>query len=527
MDLPQTQPGVPAPNVDPTVSELEAISTIAHIIAWLGSSDEVAAALGTAMGTSAPKLRDVVFINAAEWDAVLATVKVPTPLDDGAVQPPRDLTPVEVGHLSMVRRICRLRLGLTAKEEQPNATTPLVTADGLAATSQPQPPGAAVAQSSVEPVVKLNVVLDPSLDAPLVRIPQGEIRRMFSDYKTERGAEPAEDVCPTEEQISAVKQVLDCDRWPFACFSIWGPYGRRMLTKMAYLAYVFLPNGKWQKTELPGPPTFEHWWAAWRVFRVSLLLLKAVPPELLDNYADLIRRFATQYQPKTWFLVCQAEARMRSEHFERLRRKAERIHEAASSSSATSEFDPKHPWATVFSMAVGEECKHWWDDNLHRDAMLFLTHVRSAADVTDDGTAQPILDMPVQPPPLPQAEPKRRRLDQPQGGAAQAKGRRGGKAQSAAGSAQKVTGPIYTTANRQFCDFFNNNERCRYTEDTCNHFHGCKQCRAQGHPQSDCPLLGGSGRSKAKEQKQQGRRTGDSRGRQQQKGGNWRGGGQY
>lgn len=57
-------------------------------------------------------------------------------------------------------------------------------------------------------------MLDPTIEAPLVRIKFQDIRRMIIEYKEARGAEPAEDVAPTEESISAVKQILDCDRFP-------------------------------------------------------------------------------------------------------------------------------------------------------------------------------------------------------------------------------------------------------------------------------------------------------------------------
>ena len=57
------------------------------------------------------------------------------------------------------------------------------------------------------------------------------------------GLEPAEDVATTEEQVSAVKQILDCDRFPYACFSIFGPYGKCMLVKMVCLAYLFMQMG--------------------------------------------------------------------------------------------------------------------------------------------------------------------------------------------------------------------------------------------------------------------------------------------
>ena len=120
-----------------------------------------------------------------------------------------------------------------------------------------------------------------------------------------------------------------------------------------------MPDGSWQKRELPGPPSHDHWWAAFRVFRVALLLLKAVPPELLDNYVDMVKRFSKTYGSSAWFIICQAEVRMRSEHFERLRRIAERTHDLLTSAGQVSEFDPKAPWAMVFAMAAGGQTRSW------------------------------------------------------------------------------------------------------------------------------------------------------------------------
>ena len=108
-------------------------------------------------------------------------------------------------------------------------------------------------------MVKLSTVLDPTIDAPLVRLKPQEVRRMFASYKDAFGAEPAEDAAPTEEQVSDVQQLLGCDRFPYACLSISGPYGKRMLVKMVYLAYFFMPDGSWQKRELPGPPSYDQW----------------------------------------------------------------------------------------------------------------------------------------------------------------------------------------------------------------------------------------------------------------------------
>ena len=69
---------------------------------------------------------------------------------------------------------------------------------------------------------------------------------------------------------------------------------------------------------------------------------------------------------------------MRSEHFERLRRLAER--------GADPGFDPAKPWYTVFKLAI--EDKLWWDEHLHRPAVLFLTNVKTATQTAEDGTVQ-------------------------------------------------------------------------------------------------------------------------------------------
>ena len=74
--------------------------------------------------------------------------------------------------------------------------------------------------------------------------------------------------------------------------------------------------------ELPGPPDFDTWWKSWLVLRCALLLLKAVKAERLELYSELIRTLFNQYGVQCWFLIYQAGARMRSEVFERIRRRA-------------------------------------------------------------------------------------------------------------------------------------------------------------------------------------------------------------
>ena len=90
------------------------------------------------------------------------------------------------------------------------------------------------------------------------------------------------------EQIGAIAQVVAADLVPYADFSFLGPHGKRMVGKLSYLAWTFQPDGTWHWKELPGPPSFEHWWASFRVLRTIYLLLDIASSELLDNYGETL-----------------------------------------------------------------------------------------------------------------------------------------------------------------------------------------------------------------------------------------------
>ena len=76
MDLPQTLAGVPAPGIDPTIEELSAITTLDNIFEWLGTLSAVRAVLVASLGAGTPKLRDVAYIKAKDYDDSVAQITV-------------------------------------------------------------------------------------------------------------------------------------------------------------------------------------------------------------------------------------------------------------------------------------------------------------------------------------------------------------------------------------------------------------------------------------------------------------------
>ena len=490
MDLPQTAPGVPAAGIDPTPEELPAITTLGHVLDWLGASTELRDALVLALGGGAPRLRGVLYIPGPTWSSMAASISVPT----GTSSTPtsvRSLSPVEQGHVAMVRRIVRLRLGMPAVEVLAPAPTTGPPSSGTSGTAGPAPTGPAPSATNTtaaacEPRVKLSVLIDPSLDTELQRLPQAKITALFAAYEAKRGAEPAEDIEPTTEQISALHQILVADITPYADFAIFGRHGRRMLQKLTFLAWAHQPDGTWQRRDLPGPPSFDHWWASFRVLRTTFLLLDAVAPENLDNYGELIRGYNTQYGQAVWFIVYMADVRMRSERFQRLRRQAERDHQAAVRENRATHFDPAKPWDTVFALALAD--KTWWEENLHRAVLLYMSRVRTASQILDDHTAQPSIDQPghrtaattlLRPPPGDFGGGRQRSRTPPRAPRDRPKTPPRRTQEEDSGE------PVFTKKGRRFCDQYNTKAGCPAGQ-RCALMHACKKCKRVGHPAYRC-----------------------------------------
>jgi len=450
MSMPQTAPGVGFPGLDPIGEEMAKIVTVNDIFAWIGSSKPFIEAAITALGGGEPRIRDLVSIGSKDWNDVSEAIKVGE----------RPMSAIERGHFALLRRICRLRVQLPANDDSS-------TSGGTLGTTLAIPAAAAPPLPLAEARIKLSVLVDAAMDSELVRLPGLEIRIMYDKYVSTRGAEPSEDIDPTTEQLSAVKQILDAGLAPYVDFALFGPYGKRFLAKLSMVAWSYLPNGQWLRRDLPGPPTFEYWWSSFRVLRTTFLLLGAVETELLDNYGELVRGFHNTYGHEAWFIIYMADVRMRNEHFDRIRRHVERQHDREELAGIKSDFDVSRPWNTVFAKAVAD--RDWWGENLHRDAMLYLGRIRTAAQITDDGTAQPALD---------------HHRGSGHVGNLGGGGNTRARSRSNPGRANKNKKKKTGGAKQEICNQYNSAKGCRKTG--CNREHACSFCKKPGHSKIDC-----------------------------------------
>ena len=171
-------------------------------------------------------------------------------------------------------------------------------------------------------------------------------------------------------------------------FSLFGPYGRRALKKVALTAFTYqVETGTWRRVEMPGPPDFDTWRKSWQVLKTTLLLLKAVTAERLEQHGEFIRNLSATYGEKSWYIVYQADVRFRSEEMERLRRAQQIKHDGLSDEARKgSPFDPDSRWDWVFGATRGDVGRDFWEEEVHRKALLYLTQLRSREQTTDDGT---------------------------------------------------------------------------------------------------------------------------------------------
>jgi hypothetical protein len=238
----------------------------------------------------------------------------------------------------------------------------------------------------------MDVLVNPVNKANLTKLTDIEVSDMFEKYAATMGAAPAQDCEPTSEQLSAVNQLIQGGEAPYVDFSIFGPYGRRFLKKLSISTSHFVPElGSWKTTEQPGPPDFQSWWKSWNVFRTSMLLLSAAKPAQLDSYAEHIRKQVEDYGQTCWSIVYQADVRMRSEEFDRIRRRLSIAYFKLDPSARTlNNFQPTEPWNTIFQEShpdASHSSDRFWQVEIKDKCNAFLTHVRTWAQVMDDGTS--------------------------------------------------------------------------------------------------------------------------------------------
>eukprot|EP00435_Cladocopium_sp_Y103_P048501 s1115_g14.t1 len=173
--------------------------------------------------------------------------------------------------------------------------------------------------SQIGGAILSRTIQEIEIECEVVGLPEADIADRYERYKQKYGDFPTPDSDVSKDQLSALAQVIAAGAVPYADFSLFGPFGQRLLRRQTHTAFQLnAATGEWSRKEQPGPADFHTWYRIWKCYRTALLLLEACEAERLDAYSEFIRSQVTQFGDDAWSFISQADSRLRSEHLDRL-----------------------------------------------------------------------------------------------------------------------------------------------------------------------------------------------------------------
>ena len=336
------------------------VTTVALLFEWAQLDGVASAPLMEALGLQeSDHPRVLANVSAEDWDRALAAWRVGE----------SPATPAQRSKAVVAR-------GAAVPPQAPPAQAPSTQVPPVQ-TGAAAAPGAASALGTFA----LNTVTNQASDVVMKVLDGDELKAACSNYKIIFGIHPPPEEELTAEQLTAVKKVLDVDMAPYVDFSVWGPFGNRMVRKLKLHGHTFSSEGTFVPVEVAGPPSFDFWARSYQCLRTALISWKAVDLGRLDLYAGMVKRYVTRYGPTVWLQIYQAEVRCRSDHMERVRRRGEEERAAALGAGGAHPMDPLRPWNWVWGEVLKDA--DFWRIELEEPALLTLNRALGQAPVGD------------------------------------------------------------------------------------------------------------------------------------------------
>ncbi len=373
--------------------ELATITDVPRARAWAGVEAGIWTAFSDSLG-GIPNLRLVAALPASAVKAAIRGLRIT--YNDGAGNPhQRELTAVEVIQLAMVWRVARQAFG--QPDVDPMAD-PAVAA--VAPQAQPAPQNAAQPSGGGSPShtrkLKMSSAVDQMDDTEVEMLNQAELDQMVANHIEITGSEPLQPCYPSPEQMTALyNRVVVRGEAPYADFSVLVPFHRRLQKQMKTRSWFMQRDGSWTSSDIPGPPTWEAWEACWKVFRSLMFMLRhrvvgpstsafkfVITQACMEEYFAKMDAMNREY-PECWFLLMQADDKMRSEQFPRIRRQLTEAKKSGNLPMGLS-FADDQPWIAVWTQAARSH--DWWNEHVIRPAQNFLA--RGGKEMTKGGAAR-------------------------------------------------------------------------------------------------------------------------------------------
>ena len=116
--------------------------------------------------------------------------------------------------------------------------------------------------------------------------------------------------------LAPVRPLVSSGASPYIDMAVYGPLGVEKV--LAADLCIFQPEVHgWARKGIVGVVVCE----VFRCIRTTFLLLETIAPARLDGYAEFIRQLHARFGPTCWDIIYLGDVHMRSERFERIRRK--------------------------------------------------------------------------------------------------------------------------------------------------------------------------------------------------------------
>jgi len=374
--------------MDPSAAEVAGLvagaDPLQALFDFVGIGDALKDAVYAQTG-AIEKVRELVFIDGADWDdamanAVLVEVaaKAATDEDEAVNEKTRGLRAREKGQIRMLRRYARLLLGLPGEQGALHA--------GSDTNFDKDKEKEKDKDSKMKRKFRLSRVVDQGDDQEVEALDAEIVRDAVKRFKSSNdGLDPTPEEEATADQLQGIRIKLMHDIVPFADFGILRPFGARLERSLKFAAKIWNPEKQeYLAKELPGPSSHAEWLRSWKVYSYILVALDAVSKTRLERYAAKISDLNRKYgclRGDSWWLVALADQRMRSERMERLRREIEA--KAAAGVKIEGGFDSDRPWDAVFLAAALDT--DFWSSEVTEAALLFVADARAKGELLDPG----------------------------------------------------------------------------------------------------------------------------------------------
>ena len=149
--------------------------------------------------------------------------------------------------------------------------------------------------------------IDQSDDSELLSPTAVEVNTWLQNYHAVTGAMPEESEEPSPNQLAALaKRVFRDHAPPYVDFGIFGLFERKLTKSQRCRIFTQLGDGTYLQKDLPGPPMYQGWLAAWRILKTACIMLNVATLASPETYGRHIERLVTQW-PSAWGLIYTGE----------------------------------------------------------------------------------------------------------------------------------------------------------------------------------------------------------------------------